>query len=121
MSRAGRNFVETNVAIRDDAALAVWRLSSGIALGAQYVTPNGVPGLLNFGLQTLTNPVSRTPSFVIPSGPRAGTLVRGPAAVRAVLGRAATATVVGTGGFELGVAIGSLGVGVYECSRGGSE
>jgi RHS repeat-associated protein len=115
VASANENFLDTNRAIRDEAALGAWRLASGIALGSQYVTPDGVPGLLKFGYRTLTNPLSHTPSFVIPSGARAGTLVVGRAAVQAVLVRAATAFVVGTGGFQLGVYIGSLGVGASAC------
>jgi hypothetical protein len=87
-----------------------------MALGSQYVTPDGVPGLWNFGVRTLTNPVSRAPSFVIPTGARAGTLVVGRDAVRVVLARAAAAFVVGTVGFELGVYAGSLAMGAASCS-----
>lgn len=115
--RAVENFRTTHEAIRQDLLLRLWRWGSGVTLGAQYVSPEGAPGVLRFIIRTVLNPVSQKPKFVIPTGLRAGTLLTGRAAVKAVAKRAVTAAVVVYGGFELGVALGSAGVGIYECLR----
>ena len=87
-------------------------------LGGMYVASDGAPGLVGLAAKSITNPVSKTPSYIA-KGLRVGARVAGRSAIRGAAIASAKAGAVAYGGFEAGVAIGSLLSAAWGCSAGG--